>query len=348
MPNKFYPASKPNAEHTLAVSPLHTIYFASYGNPEGIPAIALHGGPGSGSDPYFAQFFDPEKYHIILADQRGAGKSTPKGEMRENTTQLLIEDIETIRAFLGIEKWLVFGGSWGSALSLLYAEVHPARVLGLIVRGIFLVRDEDTSAFVREGCPAAMMRKKEWDQFKADTTQLIQQSGMNHLSVQKDRIYHIYYELLQHRDAELRENAASTLAAWEKFNSYLEPDDGELQWSRSPDGVNMALTEATYFEHHCFVKPNQILNDIAVLKDIPVYIVQGKFDLVCPSYMADELEAALLQCEGLVVRYDTVAGHSQKDAGNVDALVRATDEFGKKAFPLRGKVPNGRKGEYKT
>lgn len=327
----FYPEIQPNSEYSLKVSELHNIYFASYGNKNGIPVIALHGGPGSGTSPFFAQFFDPEKYHIILADQRGAGKSTPKGEMRENTTPLLIDDIEKIREYLNIDKWAVFGGSWGSSLALLYAEAHPQRVLGLILRGIFLVRDHDTDAFVREGCPAALMRKKEWEQFKADTTALIQQAGLtNSLSVAKDKIYHIYYELLQHQNPELRENAAGTLAAWEKYNSYLDFDESEMEWSRSPDGVNMGLTEATYFENKCFVQPNQILNNIASLKNIPIYIVQGKYDLVCPSYMADELEQALLavnERKQLIVRMNTIAGHSQKDPGNIDALVRSLDDF---------------------
>ena len=327
----FYPEIKPNAEYSLKVSDLHDIYFASYGNKNGIPVIALHGGPGSGTDPYYAQFFDPEQYHIILADQRGAGHSKPKGEMRENTTQLLIDDIEKIREYLNIDKWVVFGGSWGSSLALLYAEAHPQRVSGLILRGIFLVRDHDTDAFVREGCPAALMRKKEWEQFKADTTTLIQKAGLTtSLSVDKDKIYHIYYELLKHDDAALREDAAGTLSAWEKFNSCLDLDKNELEWSRSPDGVNMGLTEATYFENKCFIEPNQILNNIAALKNIPIYIIQGKFDLVCPSYMADELEQALLainERKQLIIRHDTIAGHSHKEPGNIDALVKSLDHF---------------------
>jgi len=326
----FYPEIKPNSEHMLKVSELHEIYFASYGNQNGIPVIALHGGPGSGTSPYYAQFFDPNKYHIILADQRGAGLSTPKGEMRDNTTPLLIQDIETIRTYLNIDKWAVFGGSWGSSLALLYAEAHPDRVLGLILRGIFLVRDDDTSAFVREGCPAALMRQKEWEQFKLDTTHLIQEAGLTSLSVDKDKIYHIYYELLQHTNEELRENAAGTLSAWEKFNSYMDLNPEELKWSRSPDGVNMGLTEATYFENHCFVEHNQILNDIDRLKNMPVYIVQGKFDLVCPSYMADELEKALLAINDnkqFIVRHDTIAGHSHKEPGNIDAIILSLDDF---------------------
>lgn len=328
---QFYPEIKPNAEYRLKVSDLHEIYFASYGNPEGIPAIALHGGPGSGSSPYFAQFFNPDHYHIILADQRGAGLSIPKGEMRENTSQALIEDIEKIRHFLRIDKWAVFGGSWGSMLALLYAEAHPQQVRGLILRGIFLGREDDIHAFAREGSPTALMRKKEWEKFKAETGKLIEKAGMSaKLSVSKDRIYHIYYELLQHSDDALKQDAAGTLSSWEKINSYLEINAEELEWSTGPDGVNMAVTEATYFEHHCFIKPNQILNDIIKLKNLPIYIVQGLYDLVCPSYMADELEQALLNIndhKNLIIRYDTLAGHSQKDAGNIDALIKALDHF---------------------
>ncbi|KTD57809.1 prolyl aminopeptidase [Legionella shakespearei] len=329
----FYPEISPNEEHMIAVDSGHELYVASYGNKSGIPIIALHGGPGSGTSPYFAQFFDPEKYHIILADQRGAGKSTPKGKMEANTTQHLIADIEIIRTFFKIDKWAVFGGSWGSSLALLYAEAHPDKVLGLVLRGIFLGRDNDVSAFVREGCPAALMHSKQWAKLKNHLTALINKSEMTHLSVEKDKIYHICFELLQHPDEEIRSEAAGTIATWEKLNSYLEINEDELVLGSSPDGVNMGLTESTYFEHSCFIEHNQILRDIARLKGIPTFIVQGKYDLVCPPYMADELEIAMQEVngpvEGLITRFDTLAGHSQKETENVSALIKSTDELAK-------------------
>lgn len=332
-PRTFYPELLPNEEHMIAVGSGHELYVASYGNKSGIPIIALHGGPGSGTSPYFAQFFNPEKYHIILADQRGAGKSTPKGKMEENTTQHLIADMEIIRTFFKIDKWAVFGGSWGSTLALLYAEAHPDKILGLVLRGIFLARDNDVSAFVREGCPAALMHSKQWAKFKIHLTELINKAEMTNLSVDKDKIYHICFELLQNPNEEIRAEAAGTIATWEKLNSYLEINEDELVWGSSPDGVNMGLTESTYFEHSCFIEHDQILRDIARLKGIPTFIVQGKYDLVCPPYMADELETAMQeingQVNGLITRFDTLAGHSQKETANVSALIKSTDELAK-------------------
>lgn len=341
----FYPKIEPNNEYTLQTSELHNIYYASYGNENGIPVAVLHGGPGSGTSPYYAQFFDPAKYHIILIDQRGSGKSTPKGETRENTPQNSIADMEKIREHLHIDQWVVFGGSWGSTLALLYAEAHPNKVLGLILRGIYLARKHDTSAFTREGCPAAQLHSREWGQFKLDTTTLIKQAGLTNLSVENNDINnknndinnknndinHIYYELL-HCKKEISENAAGTMAAWEKLNSFLEINKEELLWSRSPDGVNMGLMEMEYFENNCFLLDNQILNQIHRLQGIQTYIVQGKYDLVCPPYQADDLETALLEInadKNLIVRYDPVAGHSHKEEGNRSALIFAGNELAK-------------------
>lgn len=328
---EFYPEIQPNHEEHIQVSELHSIYVASYGNPSGIPVITLHGGPGAGSSPFFAQYFDPKRYHIILADQRGAGKSTPKGEMRENTTQDLIQDMEVIRKHFKLDKWAVFGGSWGSTLALLYAEAHPERVLGLLLRGIFLARKNDFNAFCEEGSWATTIHKKEWEEFKKSTTKLIKRAGLeNELSVTKNKIYHIYFKLLQTAAQEVKEDAAGTLAAWEKLNSYLTIDPEELKWGRSPDGVNMGLTEATYFEENAFIRPNQIIEEIKNIAGIPVWIAQGIYDLVCPPYMANELEEALLQVnedKSLITRYDCVAGHSQKEEAIRDALIRSQEEL---------------------
>lgn len=325
----FYPELLPNKEHMISVDSGHEIYLASYGNPSGIPIIALHGGPGAGTSPYFAQYFNPEKYHIILADQRGAGKSKPKGKMEANTTAHLIADIETIRAFFKIDKWAVFGGSWGSTLALLYAEAHPDKVLGLVLRGIFLGRENDLTAFVREACPAALLHSRQWEKLKTHLTELIKKSGLSHLSIDKDKIYHICFELLQHKDKDIREDTAGTIATWEKLNSYLEINEKDLEWGSSPDGVNMGLTESTYFEYNCFIEDNQILRDSYRLKNIPTFIVQGKYDLVCPPYMADELETALQKINCPVTRFNTLAGHSQTEPETISALVQSTDDLAK-------------------
>lgn len=329
-PLALYPETTPNSEHCLKVSDLHTLYVASYGNKAGIPVIVLHGGPGSGTTPYFTQFFNPKKYHIILMDQRGSGKSTPKSEMKDNTTQLLIDDIEQLRKFFNIEKWAVFGGSWGSALALLYAETYPQNVIALIVCGIFLARENDISAFVRDGSPAALSHKNEWDNFKSATTRLIERANMSELSVVTDPIYEIYYELMQHQDHEIRNLAGSTLMGWERFISNLIPNPDYLIPSNNEDRINSGLTEATYFKNNCFIEPNQILNDIARLKNIPVYIVQGTYDMVCQPYRADELEAALLAInvdKDLIVRKNCLAGHSPKDKALANALVDSLDQL---------------------
>lgn len=249
--------------------------------------------------------------------------------MKANTTQDLINDMETIRTFFNIDKWAVFGGSWGSALALLYAEAHPQKVLGLVLRGIFLVRDYDISAFVRDNSPAALLHSKEWATFKNKLKELITRADRPDLSIAKDPIYHIVYELLQHTDVNIKNETAGLIATWEKLNSYLEVNKEDIDWGSSSNGVNMGLTEATYFEHGCYIEPNKILNNLSRLEGIPTYIVQGKYDLVCPPYMADELEDALSQvnnqAENIVTRFDTLAGHSHKQSANISALIESTD-----------------------
>lgn len=327
-----YPELKPNHEYQLKVDSLHQLYFASYGNQSGIPVITLHGGPGSGSAPYFAQFFDPNLYHIIVADQRGSGLSTPKGEIQANTTAHLIADLEMIRETLAISQWVVFGGSWGSTLALLYAEAYPHTVLGLILRGIFLARQHDLSVFTREDCPAALIHSTAWQCFKDDTQQLLRKANLEDKRI-GDTIYQIYYQLLTQADQSIAEKAAATLAAWEKRNSFLLMDENELNWSYSPDGINMGKMEAYYFENQCFIRPNQILEEIGHLKGIQIYIIQGIYDLICPSYQANELESALRTINAqqeLIVRYNTLAGHSQKEAATRHALIIAAQQLANK------------------
>lgn len=329
---QLYPEVKPNHEIMLSVSELHTIYVASYGNKEGIPAVALHGGPGSGTSPFFSQFFNPTQYFVILIDQRGAGKSLPKGEMRENTTQLLIEDMEKVREYFKIKKWLVLGGSWGSTLALLYAQAHPTNVLALVLRGIFLGRFQDINAFVNDNSPAAKIHSREWKQFKFHTTKLLLEAKLNNVSVETHPIYHLYFLLLQNSNVNIRDQAASTIASWEKYNSYLIPNPNDLMPQNHLENINMGLTEANYFENECFIKPNQILENLYLLKDIPIYIIQGIYDLVCPAYQADELEEGLRKINdsnncNLIKRFDVMAGHSHKDEEIQSAIIKALDDF---------------------
>lgn len=322
----FYPEIAANNENMIAVGNDHEIYVASYGNPQGIPVVMLHGGPGAGSSPYFAQFFDPERYHIIVTDQRGSGKSRPKGEMAHNTTSLLIDDLERIRNTFGIDKWVVFGGSWGSTLALLYAEAHPERVLALLLRGIFLVGKDDIDAFTRDDSPAALLHGREWSEFKRTLAELVASAGLQDV-VAGLSVYETVYELLQCPNQLIREDASATLSAWEKFNSYLIPNQEDVDWARTPDGINMALTEATYFKHGCFIEPNQIMTNLHRLAGIPVHMVQGLYDLVCPAYMADQLENGLLAINqgrtDLITRDNPLAGHSQMEPAIASCLINA-------------------------
>lgn len=325
----FYPVTTLHEEHWIPVSDIHQIYVARYGNPNGIPVIMLHGGPGSSSADFFPRFFDPEKYNIIVSDQRGAGKSKPKGEMRENTTQDLIKDIETIREFFTIEKCVIFGGSWGSSLALMYAESYPQNVMGLILRGIFLVRAQDPNAFLEDGSIASQRHPKEWEAFKVMTQGLIDEAGLK-LVIGKDRMYEdIYYALVFHPNMAIAKKAAGYLAGWEKFCSFLKPSQADFKDGQTEDGVNMAKTECHYFRHGCFVEANYILDNLHRLKGIPVYIAQGEEDYVCPPNQADALEAGLIKIngEGLVIRRNVMAGHSHKEPALKDALIRFGNDF---------------------
>lgn len=317
-------AAQPNHEFMFKVSDIHELNISEYGNPAGIPAVVCHGGPGAGCPPFYAGYFNPEIYRIILVDQRGSGKSTPKGCMTDNNTQALVSDFEEIRKKLNIDKWVMLGGSWGSTLALLYAEAYPQNVLGLILRGVFLGREKDMSAFLRDGCPAALTNPTEWESFKSNLNRLLIESM---LPVSESIVENLYALLTRSTD-EVKINASGYLSQWEKENSYLQPTAEDIAWSATPDGVNMGLTEATYFKHKCFIKENQILDNIAAISQIPVYIVQGKYDLVCPRYQAIDLEDAIKNNRGRVTRYDAFSGHAGSEPDTINYLVQATDAMG--------------------
>ncbi len=310
-----YPEIEPTRKWRLAVEPPHELYVEECGNPEGIPVLFLHGGPGAGCVPYHRRFYDPEIYRIILFDQRGAGLSTPHAELEGNTTQALIADIEAIREDCGIQQWLVFGGSWGSTLALLYAQVHPQQVSGLIVRGIFLCRPEDIHWFYQHG--ASRLFPEYWEQYLVPVPE----------SERHDMVS-AYYRLLTSDDEPTRLEAAKAWSLWEGHTISLLPcKQTEQSFAASKFALAMARIECHYFINNSFLENNQILNNIDKIAHIPSIIVHGRYDVVCPVDQAFALHAAWPQAELQVIAN---AGHAASEPGIIDALVSATRDMARR------------------
>lgn len=306
----YYPEIKPYQRHQLSVEPPHELYVDESGNPEGIPVLFVHGGPGAGCGKYDRRFFDPDIYRIILFDQRGAGRSTPHASLEGNTTQQLVADMEVIRRHLGIERWVLFGGSWGSTLSLVYAETYPDRVMGLVLRGIFLCRPRDIDWFYRGG--AAHVFPDYWQEFQ----QPIAESG--HTDPVK-----AYYELLTGDNDLLKMGAAKAWSIWEGRCATLRPSNEVVEsFSKPYKALALSCIEAHYFINDAFLEPDQIVRDASRLSGIPGVIIHGRYDMVCPLDNAFELQKAWPDAELQIIRE---AGHSSSEAGIVDALVRATE-----------------------
>ena len=302
----------------------HRLYIAEYGNPAGIPVVVCHGGPGAGSTPKYARFFHPDKYRVILYDQRGAGKSTPKYCMENNTTQDHIADMEKIRVELGIEKWVVFGGSWGSTLSLLYAEAHPENVLGLILRGIWLARNDEVYGYLRADKPGPKLMPAEWRAFKAGVSDLVAESK---LEIETDDMIDVLYELITKSSEDIKERTAKLVAKWEYTVCFLKKySDAELNQLAQDFGIGMAIAEITYKKFRCFIRENQILEDIHKLKGIPMYIVHGLYDICTPSDQMWDLVDAHKKVNGEdAIVCQNIAGHAAFEEGNTDGLVRFSD-----------------------
>ncbi len=307
-----YPAIKPFAIHQLAVDPPHTLYIEECGNPRGIPIVVLHGGPGIGCDEDQRRFFDPELYRIVLFDQRGAGRSTPHAELENNTTQALVKDMEAIRLHLGIEKWVLFGGSWGATLALVYAETHPNRVFNMILRGVFLCREEDLTWFYQEG--AHHIFPDYWEEFVA------------HLPIEeRNEIIQAYYRRLTGDDELARMAAAKAWAQWEGLCSTLQTNPHVVNHVIHPHiAMSLARIECHYFVNNTFLEPNQIIKNASRLKDIPGTIVHGRYDVVCPLNQAYELHKVWPISELQIIRE---AGHSASEPGIVNALIMATNHL---------------------
>lgn len=307
-----YPSIKPYATHRIAVDDVHKLYLEECGNPDGIPAVFLHGGPGAGCEPSHRCFFDPARYRILLFDQRGSGRSTPHAALEANTTWLLVADMERIREELGIDRWLVFGGSWGSTLALAYAETYPERVSALVVRGIFLCRDQEIRWFYQEG--ASWVYPDWWGDFLAPIPE-----------EERGDLLHAYHRRLAGSDEIARMTAAKAWSLWEGRTATLLPNADVRAYFADPHvALSLARIECHYFVNKSFLEPDQLLRDAHRLKDIPGVIVQGRYDLICPLRSAWELHRAWPRAELKII---PDAGHAAFEPGIRSALVAATDRF---------------------
>lgn len=309
---KLYPDIQPYKIYQAEVDEPHVLYVEESGNPEGIPVLFVHGGPGAGCESYHRRFFDPNVYRIILFDQRGSGRSTPHAELEGNTTQALVADMEIIREKLAINRWVLFGGSWGSTLSLVYAETHVDRVMGLIVRGIFLCRQKEISWFYQKG--ADRIFPDYWQDFIAPIPEN-----------ERDNLLKAYYQRLTGENEIAQMHAAKAWSIWEGRTATLEQNKNVIDhFGSAHTALSLARIECHYFTHDSFLEENQILNNADKLQNIPGVIVQGRYDLICPMESAWELHQAWPKAE---LRIITDAGHSATEPGTVHALVTATDEM---------------------
>lgn len=313
-----YPTIEPYASDHLSVGDGQDIYWETTGNPDGKPVVFVHGGPGGGTSPDQRRFFDPALYRIVLFDQRGCGQSRPHisdgADLSVNTTDHLIADMEAIREHLGIERWQVFGGSWGSTLGLAYAQRHPDRVTELVLRGIFLLRRSEIDWYYNGG--AANIFPDVWERYLEPIPEDERDSDL----------VEVYHRLLTGADRNIAQRAASAWAAWEGQTSYLQPrppaGDG------GPWDLAFATIENHYFTNHGFIDDGQLLRDIATIAHIPAVIVQGRYDVVCPMRSAWDLHRAWPAADLHIV---DDAGHASFEPGIVHHLVEATDRFARPA-----------------
>ncbi len=307
----FYPTIEPFDTFSLPVSPVHTLYVEQAGNPEGIPVIFVHGGPGGGIEANHRRYFDPKKWRIILFDQRGCGKSTPHGSIAENTTWDLVADMERIRQKLTIKTWHVFGGSWGSTLALAYAEKHPECVKSLVLRGIFLLRKQEINWFYQYG--ASEIYPDAWDDFLAPIPK-----------AEQGNLLEAYHQRLTSSDPVVVKAAAKAWSMWEGRTSKLIPDAKMIEnFADETFSYAFARIECHYFYHKGFFgEDDWLLKNINRVAHIPAIIVQGRYDMPCPVRSAWDLHRAWPQSQLKIIAN---AGHSASEAGIMDALITATD-----------------------
>ena len=308
-----YPAADVNDSGMLQTNSVHQVYWESCGNPNGKPVVFVHGGPGGGTSPETRGFFNPEKYHIIQFDQRGCGKSKPHANLEDNTTWDLIADMEAIRELLGIAQWQVFGGSWGSTLALAYAQTHPERVTELVLRGIFLLRQQELQWFYQEG--ASRIFPDAWQPY------------LEHIPAdERDDLMAAYQRRLLSDDEQVRLAAAERWSVWEVSTCHLYPDLKHIEETADPEfALAFARIENHYFMNHGFFEhENQLLNNIDTIRHIPTVIIQGRYDVVCPMQTAHDLHQAFPEAELIVV---PDAGHSAFEPAIASELVKATDRL---------------------
>jgi len=311
--NFLYPEIAPFNESLVPVSALHTVHFEQCGNPNGTPVLFVHGGPGGGIDPIYRQFFNPDKYHVILVNQRGAGKSTPHAELKENNTQNLIQDFETIREQLQIDQWMVLGGSWGSTLGLAYAQAHPNRVTKLVLRGIYLATEEEDQ-WLFGGGGANRIFPDHW----ADFVKLIPET-------ERHNMLNAYYKRLTSEDTEVQHAAAQAWSRWEISISKLvhNPED-VTTFLASPSATSMARLECHYMLNRSFLQPNQLLDDMQKIQHIPGIILHGRYDIVCAAASAWTLHQAW---PNSTLHYVNRAGHSMADPDLAKKIIEITDNL---------------------
>ncbi len=309
-----YPSIEPYNSGRLKVSKLHEIYFEECGNPRGIPALMVHGGPGGGSNPAMRRYHDPDKYRIILLDQRGCGRSTPHAELEGNTTWDLVADMEVLRQHLELESWQLLGGSWGSTLALAYAQTHPGAVSGLILRGVFLLRRRELEWFYQEGCS--------WiypDAFEAFLAPIPEDERHDMIAA--------YYKRLTSHDPGVQREAAKAWSVWEGSTlSLLRNETREKQFARDAFALAFARIECHYFVNRGFLeRDDQLLANAHQLKNIPGIIVHGRYDVVTPLKSAWELAKAWPRAELKIV---PDSGHAMSEPGIIHELVGATRSLG--------------------
>ncbi|MDQ0324321.1 proline iminopeptidase [Rhodopseudomonas julia] len=307
-----YPPITPYASGTLDVGDGHSVYWEISGNPEGKPAVFLHGGPGGGCSPAHRRLFDPERYRVLLFDQRGCGRSRPHAELEANTTWHLVEDIERLRAVMGVEEWLVFGGSWGSTLALAYAETHPERVTELVLRGIFTMRKSEIDWYYQKG--ASLIFPDRWEKFVAPIPE-----------EERDDFVAAYRRRLTHDDRDVRVEAARAWSVWEGSTITLLPDEAGISRHDQADyALAFSRIENHYFSHLGWFEEGQLIRDAHKLKNIPGVIVQGRYDMACPVQTAWELHRAWPEADLKIVEG---AGHAFSEPGILHHLVEANDRF---------------------
>ncbi|MEM7191125.1 MAG: prolyl aminopeptidase [Pseudomonadota bacterium] len=308
---RLYPQIEPFRRTRLPVTGGHELYVEQCGLPHGKPAIVLHGGPGAGCSPFMRRFFDPKRYRTVLFDQRGAGKSTPSGRLEDNTTWDLVEDIERIRKHLGIDKWLVFGGSWGSTLALLYAQAYPERVTELVLRGVFTMTQEELDWFYGGG--ASRFYPDAWADFIAQIPE-----------DERDDLIEAYHKRLTSEDESVQITFARPWVRWENATAVLRPNRGNGPMNGTYARA-FARIENHYFIHRGWLRSDdQILAEMGKLDGIPGTIVQGRYDIICPPHTAHGIAAAWPEAE-LVVVDD--AGHALSEPGITSALIEAVDKY---------------------